>query len=121
MGKLRWGVFGTGYVARKFALGLRASPGAGVYEFFCGVAEMAEAIESKRRCHIPADFVLHVNELTLAMQNAGEQGKPYELTTNFEPLQLRQASLLSGHHYGEDSRNFLTATIEKVIQRLHRH
>jgi predicted dehydrogenase len=90
-------------------------------DFFRVVAEMAEAIESKRRCHIPADFVLHVNELTLAMQNAGEQGKPYELTTNFEPLQLRQASLLSGHHYGEDSRNFLTATIEKVIQRLHRH
>jgi predicted dehydrogenase len=28
VGELRWGVFGTGYVARKFALGLRASPGA---------------------------------------------------------------------------------------------
>lgn len=90
-------------------------------DFFRGVAELADAIENKRRSHIPADLVLHVNELALAMQNAGETSEPYKLTTTFEPVRPLPRTLDATRQYGGDSRNFLTAAIEKVIERMHRH
>ena len=35
---------------------------------------------------LPPDFALHVNELTLAIQNARQNGQAYQLTSSFEPL-----------------------------------
>ena len=90
-------------------------------DFFRGVAELADAIENKRRGHIPADLVLHVNELALAMQQAGETSEPYQLTTTFEPVRPLQSTLASTQKYGSDSRNFLTSSIEKIIERFHKH
>lgn len=90
-------------------------------DFFRGVAELADAIENNRRSHIPADLVLHVNELALAMQNAGETSEPYKLTTTFEPIRALPSTLESKEKYGSNSRNFLAFSIEKMIERLHKH
>jgi predicted dehydrogenase len=90
-------------------------------DFFRGVAEMADAIENNRRCLLSADFVLHVNELTLAMQNAGEAGEPYELKTTFEPITPMVSTLASNRTYGKNSSRILTTVIEKLIAVLHKH
>lgn len=51
-----------------------------------GLAELADAI-TVNRPHFPApDFILHVTELTLAIQAAGPEGSGYTPTTRFEPL-----------------------------------
>jgi len=55
-------------------------------DFFRGVVDMAASIEEKRNFLLSPDFVLHVNEITLAMQNARSTAAPYRLTTSFEAL-----------------------------------
>ena len=55
---------------------------------FCrGPAEMAQAIDTGRRSHLPADYCLHNNELVLAIQHALENATTYRMTPSFEPLQ----------------------------------
>jgi len=56
-------------------------------DFCSGIAEMSEAIQKGRICRLNASFSLHVNELTLAIQNAGDTGAPYRMTTTFDPIQ----------------------------------
>jgi len=51
-----------------------------------GPAEVAASIEEGRPCRLPADFCLHVNELELAISQAGSTGSPYRATTTFAPL-----------------------------------
>ena len=58
-----------------------------------GVAELAEAIARKRPAFPPPDFILHVTELTLAIQSAGATGGGAPLTTRFEPLDPRPETL----------------------------
>ncbi|MDJ0659788.1 MAG: Gfo/Idh/MocA family oxidoreductase [Crocosphaera sp.] len=54
---------------------------------FCrGVAELAEAITEKRSCRLSAQYSLHINEIVLAIQESGNTGKPYQVTTTFEPV-----------------------------------
>jgi predicted dehydrogenase len=55
-------------------------------DFSRGIAELAQAIIEKRRCRIPADYALHVNEMVLAIQNAFLTGTSYQMTTTFEPI-----------------------------------
>jgi hypothetical protein len=90
-------------------------------DFFRGVAEMAHAIQGGRPCLLPAEFVLHVNELTLAIQNAGKAGAPYRVTTSFEPLSPMQSTLESERTYGETKAGLIGSMIEKLIARLHKH
>ncbi|MDJ0844569.1 Gfo/Idh/MocA family protein [Crocosphaera sp.] len=55
---------------------------------FCrGVAELAEAITDKRSCRLSAQYSLHINEIVLAIQESGNSGKPYQVTTTFEPVE----------------------------------
>lgn len=90
-------------------------------DFFRGVAEMAYAIEGRRNLLLSADFVLHVNELTLAMQSAGTEGKPYEITTTFAPLTPLPSTVSSPITYGEVKQGFMTSMVEAMIAKLHRH
>jgi predicted dehydrogenase len=55
-------------------------------DFACGVAELAVAIKTGRNCHLPADFVLHVNEIALAMRNPAATSYPYAMTTSCDPV-----------------------------------
>ncbi|MBI1367298.1 MAG: gfo/Idh/MocA family oxidoreductase [Planctomycetes bacterium] len=55
---------------------------------FCrGIAEMAEAIAQHREPRLNALFCLHVNELTLQLNNAMENAGTYQMTTTFDPVE----------------------------------
>lgn len=55
---------------------------------FCSaLAEMAQAIQAGRPCRLNADFCLHVNEMTLAIQYAMDTSQPYTMTTSFDPIE----------------------------------
>jgi len=54
-------------------------------DFCSGIAEMAASLRERRACRLSAEFCLHVNEITLALHNAGATGAPYRLTTTFQP------------------------------------
>jgi predicted dehydrogenase len=121
----------SGRYLREIASGKRSILGAALkavsrrelvsMDFFRGVAEMAHAIQGGRPCLLPAEFVLHVNELTLAIQNAGKAGAPYRVTTSFEPLSPMQSTLESERTYGETKAGLIGSMIEKLIARLHKH
>jgi predicted dehydrogenase len=65
-------------------------------DFARGVAELAEAIAGGRQCRLSAQFCLHVNELVLAIHNAGNDGATYRVRSSFEPMQpMRWAELTS--------------------------
>jgi predicted dehydrogenase len=51
-----------------------------------GIALVAEAIREGRPSPIPTDFVLHVTELTLAIQSAGTQAATHRMETRFVPF-----------------------------------
>ncbi len=89
-------------------------------DFFRGPAEMARSLAEKRRCAIPADFLLHVVELTLAIQNARTSGEPYRVATSFSPLSPLPATLASPVRYGGDSRGLFQSVTEALIARLHK-
>jgi predicted dehydrogenase len=60
--------------------------GAQRVDFAGGVAELAMAIEGKRRCRLSARYCLHVNEIVLAIQNACDTGVSSEIKSSFEPI-----------------------------------
>jgi predicted dehydrogenase len=51
-----------------------------------GVALVADAIRAGRPSPVPADFILHVTELTLAIQAAGTEGSAHRMETSFAPI-----------------------------------
>ena len=55
-------------------------------DFVRGVGEMASAIQENRLSRLPSDFILHVNEIVLAIQNIHEYGGTYKVQTRFKPL-----------------------------------
>jgi predicted dehydrogenase len=56
-------------------------------DFSRGVAEMAAAIAENRPCRLSARFSLHVNEIVLAIQNAGENNCTHKLKSTFDPIE----------------------------------
>ncbi len=56
-------------------------------DFARGIHEMAEAITQGRRCRLAADYMLHVNELVLAIHHAGPTGSSVPIHSTFEPVQ----------------------------------
>ncbi len=57
---------------------------------FLGIAEMARAISENRQQPMPPDFLTHINEITMLVQQAGPEGiaiKPSTCFKPFEPLQ----------------------------------
>ena len=55
--------------------------GAAAMNFALGPMELAEAVEAGRDSRLGGDFALHLNEVTLAIQNAGDKGGSFEMTT----------------------------------------
>ena len=54
---------------------------------FLGIAEMVRAIVEQRPQPLSPDFLTHVNELTLLIQRAGENGTTCIPTTTFDPIE----------------------------------
>jgi predicted dehydrogenase len=65
-----------------------------------GVALVAEAIRLEQPSPIPADFILHVTELTLAIQAAGTEGAAHRMETSFVPFDPLPETL-TGPDYGK--------------------
>lgn len=53
---------------------------------FIGIAEMAQSIARKEDPYLSPKFLMHINELTLIIQNAGTSGVATKPSTGFEPL-----------------------------------
>jgi len=60
--------------------------GAAAMNFALGPAEMLAALAENRPCRLSNDFALHLNEVTLAIQNAGEATGAQAMTTTCTPM-----------------------------------
>ena len=60
--------------------------GAAAMNFALGPAEMLMALSEQRPCLLRTDFALHINEVTLAIQNANENSGSQLMTTSFAPV-----------------------------------
>jgi predicted dehydrogenase len=87
-----------------------------------GVNQMARALREGARMPMPADFMLHLVELTLLIQNAGTGGTATDLTTTFEPL-LPMAEILNDpRNYRTAYRpNFIERRLGRTVDDLHKH
>ena len=61
--------------------------GAASMNFMLGPAEMLAARDEERPCRLSADFALHLNEVTLAIQSAGDGTGVQEMTTRCDPME----------------------------------
>lgn len=61
--------------------------GAATMNFALGVVEMRNSILEDRPCRLSTDLSLHMNEVTLALQNAGEHSGSVAMATRFEPVE----------------------------------
>jgi predicted dehydrogenase len=94
----------------------------GAQDKMLGVALTAQALREGRACPLTPDFILHINELTLAVQNAGVMGKAVKLATSFAPLEPLPTTLADSRHFKRDWRaGFLERRLEPIIDRLHKH
>ncbi len=60
--------------------------GAASMNFALGPAEVLDAIAQNRPSRMPADFALHLTEVTLAIQNAGKTTGAQVMTTDFAAI-----------------------------------
>jgi len=61
--------------------------GAAAMNFALGPAEMLSAIKEGCPCRMSADFALHLNEVTLAIQNAGDNTGAAKMQTHCDPIE----------------------------------
>lgn len=60
--------------------------GAASMNFALGIVEMCAAVREARPNRLSTDLSLHMNEVTLALQNAGEHGGSVAMTTRFDAV-----------------------------------
>ena len=86
-----------------------------------GVAQTSLAIREGAPPPLPADFLLHLNELTLLIHNSGRRGAAIRPTTSFEALVPLDSTLRDQF----DSRSWrpgvLATQLGAVLDRLHHH
>lgn len=51
-----------------------------------GIAEMGKALKLREKPYLSPEFLMHINELTILIQNAGPQGISVKPSTSFESL-----------------------------------
>ena len=61
--------------------------GAAAMNFMLGPAEMLDALHAGRPTRLSNDFALHMTEVTLAIQNAGELSGAQSMTTRCDPME----------------------------------
>jgi predicted dehydrogenase len=61
--------------------------GAAAMNFALGPAEMLAAIKEGRPCRMSCEFALHLNEVTLAIQNAGDGSGAQTMKTSCPPIE----------------------------------
>lgn len=78
--------------ARRVSAGTATDPkvgrrGSASMNFALGPLEMLAALREKRPSRLNADFALHLNEVTLAIQNAGDSAGVQTMTTRCAPIE----------------------------------
>ena len=78
--------------ARRVRVGTATDPkvgrrGAASMNFALGPAEMLDALQEGRPCRLGADFALHFNEVTLAIQNSRADKGVQVMTTRCQPVE----------------------------------
>lgn len=78
-------------IAKRLKLGKDTHPkvgrwGSASMNFALGVTEMADAIRDGRPCRMSIDLALHLTEVTLAIQGAGETAGAQTMTTRCDPI-----------------------------------
>ena len=61
--------------------------GAAAMNFALGPVEMLEALQQNRPCRLSSGFALHLNEVTLAIQNAGNHTGAQQMQTECPPIE----------------------------------
>ncbi|HEY0293255.1 MAG TPA: Gfo/Idh/MocA family oxidoreductase [Hansschlegelia sp.] len=56
-------------------------------DFMRGVAELADAIRTGRRCRLDEDFAVHVTEVTEMIQHPDRFGRPATVRSTFAPIE----------------------------------
>lgn len=77
---------------KRIKLGRKTHPkvgrwGAAAMNFALGPAEMLSALQDDRPCRLSNDFALHLNEVTLAIQNAGNSSGVQIMKTRCAPME----------------------------------
>ena len=86
-----------------------------------GVAEMARAIDAGRPQPLPADFLIHLNELTLMIQRAGRDGMTTRPSTSFAPFDPIPDVTASPHDYRAAYRpRFVERMLAGAVESLHK-
>ena len=86
-----------------------------------GPSLLAHAIDRGSRSPLPPDFVMHVNELTMAMHRAGVEGHPIKLKTTCDVLPLESFAIQCDRSHAYPRPNLISRLAEGMIARLHRH
>jgi predicted dehydrogenase len=87
-----------------------------------GIEELALAISEERDHFPPHDFTLHITEITIALQNAGENGITEALQTSFDPLALpKQISECRRSYYIFSEPTAVVRWVERALSILKRH
>lgn len=92
----------------------------GMQDKCLGLAEMADAIEKGRAPYLTPEFILHVTELTLAMQRAGVDGATHTLETRFEPLEPLAYSKSPAFRMNLEQ-GLADRLAAPILERLHKH
>lgn len=86
-----------------------------------GIAEMGRALAEGRSQPMPPDFLMHLNELTLMIQNAGPGGATVKPETTFAPFVLFQDIAKSNIDYrGRYRPKFLEKAAGGIVGRMHK-
>jgi predicted dehydrogenase len=81
-----------------------------------GVALIADAIRNGRPSPIPPDFILHVTELTLAIQRAGTDTRTHRMETSFIGLQPLPETL-AGPNYAAYAASHQPSLLARIVGR----
>lgn len=84
-----------------------------------GIALTADAIHEGRPSPFPPDFILHVTELTMAIQRAGTVSSTHRMETSFAPFDPLPETLAAPSAVRRS--HPLARLSEKLIDRLHKH
>ena len=61
--------------------------GAAAMNFALGPVEMLTALAENHPCRLASDYALHLNEVTLAIQHAGDSTGAQEMTTSCDAME----------------------------------
>ena len=88
---------------------------------FLGIAEMTRALRENKVQPMPSDFLLHLNELTLMIHNAGHFGRVAEPTTTFEPIKPPDTTQDPGNYRSSHRSRVLEKATTRLMAALHTH